>query len=127
MPHRWAEATDARCGRRAIAAGNPAAFCVHRISDGAPAGDLFCRVDPGRTWVAMASSQTGDASVMMRPADASLAIVGLGHRTGYVPGQRTVARQRRHDDAIGQGQRTEADWGEQIVVARERVLSALLL
>jgi hypothetical protein len=43
---------------------------MHRLGDGPPAGDLFGGMDAGGARVAVAFRQIGEASVMIRPAEA---------------------------------------------------------
>ena len=105
------EAAGRRCGRHATAAGRSGRPRVHGVGDGLPALDLLVRPDARRAGVADAHAASRGGLGRIRPAPARWRVV-FGHQRVRHPRLAGAgAGQRRHDDAVLQGQRRQAAAG----------------
>ena len=94
--------------------GDPAAGRMHGIGHFLPAGDLLRRMDPRRARVAVALGADRRSLGQDQAGGRALAVI-LDDQVGrHIAGTGAVARQRRHDDAVGQFDGAEAQRGEEI-------------
>ena len=82
--------------------GDLAAGFMHRVGDLLPGGDLLGRVDPRRVQITLALGNDLGALADDQAGRGALAVVLDGQRPGH-QADGAVARQRRHHDAVGQG------------------------
>ena len=78
------------------------AFRVHGFRYRLPAFNLFLRVEPGHIGVALALLADGGGLSDEQACAGALRVVGGHQRCGH-GARRAVARERRHDDAVGKG------------------------
>ena len=106
---------------------DPSAFLVHAIGDRLPAFHLFIapdtrRIGPAEPFHADPGRFTDDQA-----RAGALAVIGFHHRVrDEVRRRRATARQRSHQDAVGGGDRSQAERLEQGVV-HERWFPVFLL
>ena len=85
---------------------------VHRVGDRTPGGDLLRRVDARRVEIALGHGADLTGFGNDQAGAGTLGVVLGHHRCGDAAGG-AVARQRSHDDAIGEGDVTDPDGIEQ--------------
>jgi hypothetical protein len=91
-----------------------AAAAVDRVRDQRPAGDVIVGVQARRVRVALTDGRRLRAFGDDQPGGRALAVVLRGQLGRGLAGAGAVARQRRHDEAVGELERTQRVRGEQI-------------
>jgi len=86
---------------------HPASCLMHCVGDGAPAGDLLGTVDAGRRGIADCRGTDLRAFADDQPGAGALPVILEIQLLRHAVGAGAVARQRRHDHAVFQGDGTE--------------------
>jgi len=104
---------------------NASAFCVYGLADSLPALNLLVAMDAGRPGVTLALLRNLCSLGNDQCSTGTLTVVLDVHRCRYVARlPRSRASQRRHDDAVIEGELAEFDRAEQ-VMSHDDVLNGL--
>ncbi len=95
-----------------------AALFMHAVGDLAPACDLLLGIDAGRILIALALLRDLAGFGDQKPRGGALAVIVDRQRARHHAGRyRAVAGQRRHHEAVGQGDRAKLEGLEQFGLA----------
>src|SRR5665213_743025 len=86
---------------------DPSAALVDAVRHPAPAGDLLLRVDAGGVLITLALLRNLARLGNQEARGGALAVIFHGERARHLAGDRAVARQRRHHEAVGERERAD--------------------